>query len=391
MLNEPAVPQSWPRLIRPSAPPRGDTRPHPAALPRGHAQRRPGLRRRKRLNLALQGGGAHGAFTWGVIDALLEHTDVDFDGVSGTSAGAVNAVALAAGLMEHGRDGARETLYNIWSAISRAGAPVLHPASPLAYFSAPSIADTFVRLGLNHLSSAWSPYDLNPLNINPLRDILTDHIDFDKLRRLSPVKLFIAATEVSSGAAKIFRTEEISVDAVLASACLPKLFQAIEIDGESYWDGGFSANPDLISLISETRVDDTLLTQIIPDRDPDLPVSSEAIAANIARLSFNQPLRSQVERIEHHRQTPIRFGLAARRLAKHRMHLIDGSPHTLKLNAATKSHPDWRMITKLREQGYAMATSWSDDYFGSVGKKATVDLYAKYFADKPSVDEGADM
>ena len=367
--------------------PRGKTLGNPATPGGKHTQLRPDIGQGKRLNLALQGGGAHGAFTWGVIDALLEYTRAKFDGISGTSAGAVNAVALAAGLMEHGRDGAQETLYNIWNDISHAGAPASHPASPLAYLPSASITDAFIRLGLTHLGNSWSPYDLNPLNINPLRDILNKHIDFDKLRRMSPVKLFIAATAVSSGAARIFRTEEISIDAVLASACLPTLFPAIQIDGCSYWDGAFSANPDLISLISETRTDDTLLIQINPDRGLDLPTSNEAIAANISRLSFNQPLRSHVERIELHRRTPIRVGSAARRLGKHRMHLIDGSPHTLKLNAKTKTNPDWRLINKLREQGHAMSTNWINDCFGRVGKHATVDLYAKFFTHNPPSDQ----
>ena len=381
MQNESTIPRTSQRLSKRSAPRQW------ATLGGRQTRQRPNIGRGKRLNLALQGGGAHGAFTWGVIEALLESTGADFDGISGTSAGAVNAVALAAGLMENGREGAQETLYNIWNDISRAGAPASHPASPLAYLPSASITDSFIRLGLNHLGSAWSPYDLNPLNINPLRDILNDHIDFDKLRRMSPVKLFIAATEVSTGAAKIFRTEEISVNAVLASACLPTLFPAIQIDGSSYWDGAFSANPDLISLISETKADDTLLIQINPDRGLDLPTSNEAIAENISRLSFNQPLRNHVERIELCRRTPIRVGLAARRLGKHRMHLIDGSPHTLKLNAKTKSHPDWRLINKLREQGRAMSTSWIEDYFGSVGKQATIDLYAKFFAHTSPSDQ----
>ncbi len=341
------------------------------------------IARKKRLNLALQGGGAHGAFTWGVLDALLEHPNIEVDGVSGTSAGAVNAAAFASGLLQGGREGARECLHAVWNDISRAGAPDSHPGHPMAYSPSLMIASTVMRRGLSHLSNAMSPYDLNPLNINPLRDILLDRIDFEALQQDSSVKLFIAATEVASGSARIFRTGEVSVDVVLASACLPTLFAAVEIDGRSYWDGGFSANPDLVTLISESTAGDTVLVQINPDLDPDLPVSSDEIVKNIARLSFNQPLRGNVELLEACRRRPAHIGRAARRLGRHRMHLIDGSPHTLSLGADTKGNPDWRFINNLRDKGHATATQWMAEHLPNVGKQATVDLYSRYFRERP--------
>jgi NTE family protein len=348
-----------------------------------------GLTPKKRLNLALQGGGAHGAFTWGALDALLENNLVEIDGISGTSSGAVNAVALAAGLMDGGIEGARDRLNVIWTSISRSGAPGSHPDSPLAYSPAAAISGAIIRRSLEKLGSEWSPYDLNPLNINPLREILLANIDFDKLRRESPVKLFIAATEVTSGRTRIFGTKDISVDAVMASACLPTLFSAVRIGRFHYWDGGFSANPDLLTLISETDARDTLLVQISPDRDPDQPVSSEKITSNISRLTFNQPLRSQIEKIELYRRIPrIPFLVerSVRRLGKHHFHLVDGSQHTVRLRANSKSRADWPMIEGLHNEGRAMAHNWLGDHFQSIGKCSTVDLYAKYFTDRIPFD-----
>ncbi len=343
----------------------------------------------RKLNLALQGGGAHGAFTWGVVDALLERGHISIDGVSGTSAGAVNAVALAAGLMDGGPEGARERLNDVWSAISRTGAPDSHPGSPLAYSPAAKISGAIAQQSMERMSSGWSPYDLNPLNVNPLRDILLAKIDFEQLRRESPIKLFIAATEVASGRGRLFRKNEISADVVVASACLPTLFPAVRIGRFYYWDGAFSANPDLVTLISETSTDDTLLIQISPDRDPGLPATNDKISANIGRLTFNQPLRTQVERIELCRRMPkIPFlvDTDVRRLGRHRFHLIDGSPHILKLARASKQRPDWQMIEGLRDQGRASVVDWAADRLPNVGKRSTVDLYGKYFSDRQPFD-----
>lgn len=379
MSNDHAVQRSWLHAMMRTTLPKGEPRVCPPKQSRGRLRTAIARLADKRLNLALQGGGAHGAFTWGVLEALLEQPHIRFDGVSGTSAGAVNAVALADGLMRGGRDGARQRLAEVWNDISRAGAPGSHPSFPMAQSPAALIAGAVVRRGLAHLGNTWAPYQLNPLNINPLRDILLERIDFEALRRRSPVKLFIAATEVASGRARIFRSDEATVDVVMASACLPTLFAAVEIDGCAYWDGGFSANPDLVTLIPETSAGDTLLVQITPDHNPDPPASNDEIAQNIARLSFTKPLRDNVELLEMWRRAPLRPGRAARRLGRHRMHLIDGSPHTQHLDAETKSHPDWRMINGLREQGHSVAATWVDEHLGHVGKRATADLYAKYF------------
>ncbi|MCG8653067.1 MAG: patatin-like phospholipase family protein, partial [Pirellulales bacterium] len=340
------------------------------------------LHPRRRLNLALQGGGAHGAFTWGALDALLEEDALALDGISGTSAGAVNAVALAAGLMEGGPEGARKCLSRIWNAVSRSAAPSSHPASPLSYAPTAAFTGEFMRRGFSRMSGGWSPYDLNPLSINPLREILEVHVDFERLQRESPVALFIAATEVTTGRARIFRTHEITADVVLASACLPTLFPAVKIGRFLYWDGGFSANPELSTLICETQARDTLLIQISPDRDPERPQTSEQIAGNVARLTFNQPLRREVAQIEQCRRTtrlPLLARRATRRLGGHHYHLIDGSRHTVRLRAETKARPSWPMIEELFGHGQTAARDWSAAHGHDVGRRSSVDLYARYF------------
>src|SRR3990170_2863007 len=213
------------------------------------------FRRNVRVNLALQGGGAHGAFTWGVLDRLLEDDQVQIGWISATSAGAVNAVALASGLLAGGQEGARQKLRHVWEAVHKAGVPDLLRLNPFLFglSRAPQLAQ---------MASLWSPYEFNPLGFDPLRRLLSESIDFEKLRKNSPIELLIAATEVATGRSRIFRRRELTVEAVLASSCLPTLHHAVEIDGVSYWDGGFSANPDIKTLAMESPVEDTLIVQL---------------------------------------------------------------------------------------------------------------------------------
>ncbi len=337
--------------------------------------------RKKRINLALQGGGAHGAFTWGVLDALLERDRFDFEGVSGTSAGAVNAVALASGLIENGAEGARQCLHDIWSAVSRSASPAAHPESPLSQSPAIAVAGAALQSGLEQLVGNFSPYALNPLNINPLKRILRERIDFEAIRKRSPLELFVAATEVSSGKSRIFEASEMSVDAVLASACLPTFFPAVSIDDVHYWDGGYSANPDLRSLILKTGGDDTLLIQINPDIDPDLPISAEKINAAINRLTFSRPLKTQLTEIGLYRQLPAVASLVSRtirRMRRHRFHLIDGSGHLSTLQVSSKVRPNWPMIVDLRDTGRQMAHAWLKSAADNIGHRSSSDIAALY-------------
>lgn len=332
------------------------------------------LRKRIRLNLALQGGGAHGAFTWGVLDRLLEDEAVDFGWVSATSAGAVNAVALASGFAQGGRDGARAKLREVWTAVHQAGVPDLLRLNPFLYSFSRSAA-------VAQVASLFSPYDFNPLGFDPLRRLLTETIDFDSIRD-GPLELLIAATEVDTGRARLFRRQGMSVEAVLASACLPTLHHAVEIDGVAYWDGGFSANPDLVTLALESPVRDTLIVKLSPLEKPGLPTGAREIAGHINRLTFNAPLLRDVEIIETVRSTS-RGLFGFRRgplgpLARHRFHLVDAGRHTSSLSAESKMKPDWGLFTYLHGAGRIEAHKWLDLHRRHVGRRESVDLAGRF-------------
>ncbi|MDX1425733.1 MAG: patatin-like phospholipase family protein [Kiloniellales bacterium] len=271
----------------------------------GALQRRP--ERARRINLALQGGGAHGAFTWGVLDRLLDRRELEIDGVSGTSAGAVNAVALAAGYREDGTEGARRKLATVWRALSESGCvlPVRRSAKATGAPVANS-DDSPYYLAMQMLTGIFSPYDFNPLEIDPLRAILDRHIDFKALRRNPPMTLFINATEVATGRGRVFTGKEITLEAVLASACLPALRHAVKIGRQHYWDGAFSANPALLPLIESCATADTLIVRLAPARLPELPKKASDIHGHVSRIMFSQPLRKEIELIETGRRTARR-------------------------------------------------------------------------------------
>ncbi|MBI3444018.1 MAG: patatin-like phospholipase family protein [Magnetospirillum sp.] len=259
---------------------------------------------RPHLGLALQGGGAYGAFAWGVLDRLLEERRFKPSAISGASAGALNAVVMAAGLVQGGHKAAREALAALWSAVA---------AMPfLKLMGAPG-----AHLQMDLLTRLLSPYQFNPLNINPLRDMLVQLVDFDALRARSKVELFISATHVRTGASRIFREDEISVEVLLASACLPYLHQAVEIDGESYWDGGFSANPPLLPLALDTTCRSLLLVKLTPDSEDEVPVHAQPIFARMRRLLFNTPLTRDLDALAR-MQGQL---LQARRLPRHLLRL----------------------------------------------------------------------
>ena len=332
------------------------------------------------INLALQGGGAHGAFTWGVLDRLLEEADLNFGWISATSAGAVNAVALAAGLAEGSREKAREKMFKIWQAINKSGVPDLTRLNPLFNgIARPSFA--------THLAPMLSPYEFNPLGFDPLRRLLVDNVDFDLIRTKSPVELLIAATHVATGRAKLFRHDEITVDAVLASACLPYMHHAVEIDGAAYWDGGFSANPDLITLATESPVSDTLIVMVAPRVNPKLPTTVRDISSHANRLAFNAPLLRDVGVITAVRASAGILSAKGRLapLSRHRFHLIDGGAVTATLDPETTLKPDWDLITFLHGAGREYASNWLQTMRPAVGRLETVDLARHFF---PASDEG---
>jgi NTE family protein len=334
-------------------------------------------KRKRTINLALQGGGVHGAFTWGVLDRMLEDdSPLYVSWISATSAGAVNAAALASGLAEGGREGARRTLRTVWEAVQEAGVPDLMRFYPFLRTLGRSSS-------MAPVASLWSPYDFNPLGFDPLRRILEAHIDFERIRAFSDVELLIAATDVATGTKRLFRRRELTVEAVLASACLPTIHHAVEIEGRAYWDGGFSANPDLVTLAGESPTADTLLVLLNPIEQLAVPRTAREIAGEVSRITFSQPLRRDVDMIEAAQSTMRprwwrRADGPADRLAQHRFHLVEAGHHTAMLPAESKIQPDRTVISHLFLAGAAEAGKWLERHGQQVGRRATVDLPAHF-------------
>lgn len=335
--------------------------------------------RRKGLNLALQGGGAHGAFTWGVLDTLLAQDDIEIGWLSGTSAGAVNAVAVAHGLAHGDRELARQTLQGVWDSVESAGVPDLLRHNP--FWSSLARAAPMANL-----TNFFSPYDFNPLGFDPLRNVLKSHIDFEAIRAKCPVDLLIAATEVATGRARIFRKHELTVDVVLASACLPTLHHAVEIEGRAYWDGGFSANPDLVTMCAESPILDTLLVQLNPLRRVGVPKSPRDIEDRVNTITFNQPLLKELETLMLAQSTQGGWFAGARnkrlkKLKSHRLHLIEAGRHTAGLDVDTKAIPDMGLLAYLKGAGHIEVSRWIERHRADIGRRSSVDLSSKYFAD----------
>ncbi len=343
------------------------------------------LRRTQHLNLALEGGGAHGAFTWGVLDRLLEEEAIGIGWISATSAGAVNAVALAAGLVEGGRPAARAKLRAVWEAVAKAGLPDLARLNPL-------LAGLSRSGAMAQVASLFSPYDFNPLNFDPFRKLLEAHVDFALLRSRRGPELLIAATDAVTGRPRLFRRREISVDAVLASACLPTIHHAVLIDGHPYWDGGFSANPDLVTLARESNVRDTLIVRLTaPDRDG-VPTTAREIAARINQITFAQPMLRDIELIETARRLAARWaGLGApveARLARHRFHLIEAGRFTAALRPESKTKPDLELLGYLHGAARSETEKWLTRNRASIGRRSSVDLVRHFLAPRGSTAMG---
>lgn len=329
-----------------------------------------------RINLALQGGGAHGAFTWGVLDRLLEEQSIEIGWISAASAGSVNAVAVAAGMISAGRSGARAKLAEVWHAVHKAGVQDFLRLNPFLFGVARSAS-------MAQVASLWSPYDFNPLGFDPLRRLLNDTIDFRRIRTHGKIEMLIAATEVATGHARLFRRNELTVDTVLASACLPTLHHAVEIEGLAYWDGGFSANPDLVTLAMESPVADTLIVQISPLVKQGLPTGAREIQAHANRLTFNAPLLRHIEVIEAVRETSRRRYFRRKDrlepLARHRFHLIEAGRYTSALSDDSRMKPDLELLNHLFAVGRAETEKWISSHMKLVGKRSSVDLRAHFF------------
>ena len=337
----------------------------------------------KSIDIALQGGGAHGAFTWGVLDRLLEDERLYIDGISGTSAGAMNAVVLADGFSRGGGPaGARRALRNFWKAVSAASHLSPLQRTPLdrlmGYWSLDS-SPGYQMLQL--AGSLVSPYEFNPFNINPLRDLLEGLVDFERVRACSALKVFISATNVRTGKARIFRRHELDADKVMASACLPQLFQAVEIDGEAYWDGGYMGNPALFPLIDETDTHDLIIIQINPIMRKELPRSAAEIMNRLNEITFNASLVREISSILLLKKLIDEEHVERVRYTDMRLHHIHAAPELKRLSVSSKLNAEWAFLEYLHRVGYRAADNWLDAHFDRIGREATLDLSSIFFAE----------
>lgn len=328
------------------------------------------------VSLALQGGGAHGAFTWGVLDYILENTDLDIKAITATSAGAMNAVALASGHAAGGKDGARETLRMFWKDVSDRGAPLaaanaiaptFGPFTPFAMFQA--------------LTNIASPYDLNPFDYNPLQQTLRKVIDFDLIRNQSDIELFVAATNVETGKARIFRTDEMSEDAVLASACLPQVFKAVKVDGTALWDGGYVGNPALYPLFYAEVPRDILIVHINPMERIGTPKTASAIFDRLNEITFNASLVSELRSIAFVQKLLDENWLTDRIRSRYRrlfVHAIRADHQLGDLSIESKYETGWRFLKDLKNRGREAAEMWCAENANHVGKKSTVNIQKEF-------------
>ena len=327
------------------------------------------------INLALQGGGSHGAFSWGVLDALLEDGRIGIDGISATSAGAMNATVLAYGFAEGGREGARKALSGFWRRIAH-----IASASPLQ----PSLLDRLSQnrgldfspafQTLDWLVRLFSPYQFNPMNYNPLRHILEQTVDFQRLRANSEIKLFLSATNVRSGKVRIFKTEEVTPDAVLASACLPFLFQAVEIDGEAYWDGGYLGNPAIYPLIYECQSCDVVVVHINPLARPDVPRSATEIMNRVNEISFNSSLMREMRAIAFVTRLIDDGHVKPGSMKRMLIHSIAADDFMQGLGVNSKLNADWEFLMHLRDAGRAVTIRWLEQNFQHLARQSSADM-----------------
>jgi NTE family protein len=327
------------------------------------------------IDLALQGGGSHGAFTWGVLDRLLEEPWLQVEAISGTSAGAMNAAVLSSGWIKGGAEGAREALAAYWDRVAQAAmfSPVQRTPIDRA-LGRWSLDSSPVFIGLEMMARIFSPYDLNPRGYNPLTSILEQSIDFEHLAQ-SSIKLFITATNVRTGRGRIFRNAEITPDVLLASACLPTMFQAVEIDGEAYWDGGYAGNPTITPLVRESNAQDTILVQINPRERPGIPRTANEILNRLNEVSFNATLMKELRMIALLRQVADPGSGEGRRWAGMRTHRILTEMMT-ELGYSSKLNAERAFLEMLRDEGRRATSAFLDAHADDIGHRTTADIDA---------------
>ncbi len=353
-----------------------------SALLPGRAAAPSGPAKTKRINLALQGGGAHGAFTWGVLEQLLGDERLAIEGISGTSAGAINAVMLADGLCRGGREEAKKRLADFWrSASSTGNLPVLQREVVQRLLSFTPLEGAPVQAWLNVLSRYFSPYDVNPLNINPLKDLIERFVDFEKLHADTDLQLFISATNVQTGRVRVFSRDKITADAVMASACLPTMFRAVEIDGVPYWDGGYLGNPVIFPFFGTTTTEDVVVVQINPLERHKTPTSSSKIMNRINEITFNSSLLGEYRAIEFVArlidQNRLPRGIGPGQYRRINVHRIVLDPFGTHFEAISKLSTDYDFFDMLHLSGMRAARRFLDEHFDDIGVKSTVDLRAE--------------
>ncbi|MEL6206545.1 MAG: patatin-like phospholipase family protein [Pseudomonadota bacterium] len=330
----------------------------------------------KSINLALQGGGSHGAFTWGVLDRMFEEDQLWIEAISGTSAGAMNAVVAACGMYDNGAAGARDALEEFWHAVSVAGqaSPIKRtPLDMLVGNWSMDLSPGYFWMDL--MSRVASPYDLNPMNLNPLRDIVASHIDFAKVTNETDMGLFVSATNVETGRARVFHRHEITLDVVMASACLPTMFKAVEIDGVPYWDGGFMGNPVLFPFIDHSPSSDILIVQINPLSRPGTPRRARDIQNRVNEITFNASLLRDLRVIDLIDRLLEDGALSEADYRRVYLHMIDDAcDEMIDFGASSKLNSEWAFLTHLRDIGRAAADRWLKAHFGAIENASTLDL-----------------
>lgn len=333
----------------------------------------------KLVNLALQGGGAHGAFTWGVLDRLLEDGRLRIAGISGTSAGAMNAVALADGFTHEGPEGARAALDRFWKAMSDGAKHSPLKRTPYDVLTGNwGLQNNPMYHAMDAMSRIASPYQLNPMNSNPLRDLVEKSIDFGMVRKCTAFKLYISATNVETGKVKVFPREGLTADMVMASACLPHLYQAVEIDGIPYWDGGYMGNPSLFPFHGETGTDDIVVIQVNPIERKGAPKTPMDIQNRMNEISFNGSLLKELRAIDSVDRLIRQGKLSADDYRQVRVHVVENQAELKPLGASSKMNVEWDFLSMLRDMGRETATRWLDKNFADIGARSTVDLHAMF-------------
>jgi NTE family protein len=342
------------------------------------------IRKPKPINLALQGGGAHGAFTWGVLDRLLEGGEVEIHAISGTSAGAMNAVVLADGIEEGGAEGARAALKRFWTAISVAARASPIRRGPIDVFMGNWNLDynpSMMLVDIMQLVS--SPYDFNPWKINPLKVILEREVDFARVRKCESVKLFVSATNVQTGRVKVFNSHELTTEMVMASAAMPFIYQAVKVGNSHYWDGGYMGNPALHPLFHACETRDIIIVQVNPIYREEVPRTARDIMNRVNEISFNSSLLSEFRAIKYV-QKLLEAGLVEKGVAKAdeylniHVHMIQAQKELLGLGASSKVNAEWAFLEFLFEIGREAASTWLAKHWADIGERTTIDLMGDF-------------